>query len=101
MERRTGDPTHDVLGMQPTENEEVDNEASLIEKVTVLVREHLRPSMLYNDREKVTRCDSRLALRFDSKLLLVAEADHLQDYRGCIRREFQSNVLDQRLNLCS
>ena len=49
-------PAHDVLGMQPTEKflRRLTDEASLIEKVTVLVREHLRPSMLYNDREKVT-----------------------------------------------
>ena len=73
-------PAHDVLGMKPTEKflRRLTDEAYLIEKVTVLVREHLRPSMLYNDREKVTPgAIRRLALRVSiQELLLVAEADH-------------------------
>ena len=72
-------PAHDVLGMQPTEKflRRLTDEVSLIEKVTVLVREHLRPSMLYNDREKVTPgAIRRLALRVSiPELLLVAEAE--------------------------
>ncbi|MBT6725164.1 MAG: HD domain-containing protein [Deltaproteobacteria bacterium] len=86
-------PAHDVLGMQPTEKflRRLTDEASLIEKVMVLVREHLRPSMLYNDREKVTPgAIRRLALRVSiPELLLVAEADHFgRTTEDALRREF-------------
>ncbi len=86
-------PAHDFLGMQPTEKflRRLTDEASLIEKVTVLVREHLRPSMLYNDREKVTPgAIRRLALRISiPELLRVAEADHFgRTTEDALRREF-------------
>ena len=99
-------PAHDVLGMQPTEKflRRLTDEASLIEKVTVLVREHLRPSMLYNDREKVTPgAIQRLALRVSiPELLLVAEADHFgRTTDDALRREFPAKqwLLDQASKL--
>ena len=99
-------PAHDVLGMQPTEKflRRLTDEASLIEKVTVLVREHLRPSMLYNDREKVTPgAIRRLALRVSiPELLLVAEADHFgRTTEDALRREFPAKqwLLDQASKL--
>ena len=99
-------PAHDVLGMQPTEKflRRLTDEASLIEKVTVLVREHLRPSMLYNDREKVTPgAIRRLALRVSiPELLLVAEADHFgRTTDDALRREFPAKqwLLDQASKL--
>jgi tRNA nucleotidyltransferase (CCA-adding enzyme) len=73
-------PAHDVEGMRPTETflRRMTDEVTLLEKVTTLVREHLRPAMLYNDREKVTPgAIRRLALRVSiPDLLRVAEADH-------------------------
>ncbi|MDG2198342.1 MAG: HD domain-containing protein [SAR324 cluster bacterium] len=102
-------PAHDVLGMQPTEKflRRLTDEASLIEKVMVLVREHLRPSMLYNDREKVTPgAIRRLALRVSiPELLLVAEADHFgRTTKDALRREFPAKqwLLDQasQLDVC-
>lgn len=77
---------------------------SLIEKVTVLVREHLRPAMLYNDREKVTPgAIRRLALRVSiPELLLVAEADHFgRTTDDALRREFPAKqwLLDQASKL--
>ncbi|MGB0706210.1 MAG: CCA tRNA nucleotidyltransferase [bacterium] len=99
-------PAHDVLGMQPTEKflRRLTDEVSLIEKVTVLVREHLRPSMLYNDREKVTPgAIRRLALRVSiPELLLVAEADHFgRTTDDALRREFPAKqwLLDQASKL--
>ena len=99
-------PAHDVMGMQPTEKflRRLTDEASLIEKVTVLVREHLRPSMLYNDREKVTPgAIRRLALRVSiPELLLVAEADHFgRTTEDALRREFPAKqwLLDQASKL--
>ncbi len=99
-------PAHDVLGMQPTEKflRRLTDEVSLIEKVTVLVREHLRPSMLYNDREKVTPgAIRRLALRVSiPELLLVAEADHFgRTTEDALRREFPAKqwLLDQASKL--
>ena len=99
-------PAHDFLGMQPTEKflRRLTDEASLIEKVTVLVREHLRPSMLYNDREKVTPgAIRRLALRVSiPELLLVAEADHFgRTTKDALRREFPAKqwLLDQASQL--
>ena len=99
-------PAHDVMGMQPTEKflRRLTDEASLIEKVTVLVREHLRPSMLYNDREKVTPgAIRRLALRVPiPELLLVAEADHFgRTTEDALRREFPAKqwLLDQASKL--
>ena len=99
-------PAHDVLGMQPTEKflRRLTDEASLIEKVTVLVREHLRPSMLYNDREKVTPgAIRRLAIRVSiPELLLVAEADHFgRTTDDALRREFPAKqwLLDQASKL--
>ena len=98
-------PAHDVLGMKPTEKflRRLTDEASLIEKVTVLVREHLRPTMLYNDREKVTPgAIRRLALRVSiPELLLVAEADHFgRTTDDALRREFPAKqcLLDQSLS---
>ena len=102
-------PAHDVLGMQPTEKflRRLTDEASLIEKVMVLVREHLRPSMLYNDREKVTPgAIRRLALRISiPELLRVAEADHFgRTTKDALRREFPAKqwLLDQasQLDVC-
>ena len=99
-------PAHDVLGMQPTEKflRRLTDEASLIEKVKILVREHLRPSMLYNDREKVTPgAIRRLALRVSiPELLLVAEADHFgRTTEDALRREFPAKqwLLDQASKL--
>ena len=99
-------PAHDVLGMQPTEKflRRLTDEASLIEKVAVLVREHLRPAMLYNDREKVTPgAIRRLALRVSiPELLLVAEADHFgRTTDDALRREFPAKqwLLDQASKL--
>ena len=99
-------PAHDVLGMQPTEKflRRLTDEASLIERVKILVREHLRPSMLYNDREKVTPgAIRRLALRVSiPELLLVAEADHFgRTTEDALRREFPAKqwLLDQASKL--
>ena len=99
-------PAHDVSGMKPTEKflRRLTDEAYLIEKVTVLVREHLRPSMLYNDREKVTPgAIRRLALRVSiQELLLVAEADHFgRTTEDALRREFPAKqwLLDQASKL--
>ena len=99
-------PAHDVLGMQPTEKflRRLTDEVSLIERVKILVSEHLRPSMLYNDREKVTPgAIRRLALRVSiPELLLVAEADHFgRTTEDALRREFPAKqwLLDQASKL--
>jgi tRNA nucleotidyltransferase (CCA-adding enzyme) len=99
-------PAHDVLGMRPTEEflRRLTDEASLIERVTVLVREHLRPAMLYNDREKVTPgAIRRLALRVSiPELLRVAEADHFgRTTEDALRREFPAKqwLLEQAAKL--
>jgi tRNA nucleotidyltransferase (CCA-adding enzyme) len=74
-------PAHEGLGDKPTRAflDRLTNEAGLIEAVVTLVREHLKPSQLYNVRDTLRPAAiRRLALRVDiEKLVRVARADHL------------------------
>lgn len=99
-------PAHDVEGMEPTERflRRLTDEAHLIEQVCLLVREHLRPAMLYNERNQVTPgAIRRLALRVSiPDLLRLAEADHFgRTTPDALAREFPAKawLLDQAARL--
>ena len=74
-------PAHDVKGDRPTRAflDRITRETDLIEAVVTLVREHLKPAMLYNSRDVIKPgAIRRLALRADiEKLVRLARADHL------------------------
>ncbi|MBC8259195.1 MAG: HD domain-containing protein [SAR324 cluster bacterium] len=74
-------PAHDVEGVAPTVQFllRLTNEQALIQQVTALVKEHLRPVQLYKDREKLkSGTIRRLALRVSiPEIVLLATADYL------------------------
>jgi len=74
-------PAHDVKGDRPTRAflDRITREGDLIEAVVTLVREHLKPALLYNARHEIKPgAIRRLALRADiEKLVRLARADHL------------------------
>jgi tRNA nucleotidyltransferase (CCA-adding enzyme) len=74
-------PAHEALGDKPARAflARLTNEADLIGAVVALVREHLKPSQLYNVRHELRPAAiRRLALRVDiEKLVRVSRADHL------------------------
>jgi tRNA nucleotidyltransferase (CCA-adding enzyme) len=73
-------PGHDVSGEAPTRQflGRLTRESALVDKVVALVREHLRPALLYKAREEIKPgAIRRLALRVEiEKLVRVARADH-------------------------
>lgn len=73
-------PKHDEVGLEPTETflRQLTDENSLIEKVKIYVREHLKPALLYKDKENVTDgAIRRLSLRIPiSDLIRISKADH-------------------------
>lgn len=86
-------PGHDVAGEAPTRSflARLTREVALTETVVSLVREHLRPAMLYKARDEIKPgAIRRLALRVDiEKLLRVARADHLgRTTPDALAREF-------------
>jgi tRNA nucleotidyltransferase (CCA-adding enzyme) len=72
---------HEAKGERPTRAflDRLTREHDLVEAVVVLVREHLKPALLYNARHEVKPAAiRRLALRADiEKLVRLARADHL------------------------
>jgi tRNA nucleotidyltransferase (CCA-adding enzyme) len=74
-------PAHDVRGDKPTRVflDRLTREIDLVEAVVTLVREHLKPALLYNARLEIKPgAIRRLALRADiEKLVRLARADHL------------------------
>jgi tRNA nucleotidyltransferase (CCA-adding enzyme) len=72
---------HESKGERPTRAflDRLTREHDLIEAVVVLVREHLKPALLYNARHEIKPAAvRRLALRADiEKLVRLARADHL------------------------
>lgn len=83
--RRQGDKItsygHDLLGGKLARQflERLTDEEQVLKRVSLLVKEHMRPVLLYKDRDKVTdRAIRKLAARVDlSELLLLAQADYL------------------------
>ena len=67
----------------------ITEESKLIRNIQLLVRDHLRPQQLYNDRERIRSSDIlRLALRVSiSDLVRLAHAD----YQGKIRISGKQN----------
>jgi tRNA nucleotidyltransferase (CCA-adding enzyme) len=80
-DERWRSPAHEGLGDKPSRAflARLTNEYELIEAVVVLVREHLKPSQLYNVRHELRPAAiRRLALRVNiEKLVRLARADHL------------------------
>jgi len=74
-------PSHDVAGVAPTKKFllRLTDDQDLIEHVTTLVKEHLRPVQLYKVREQINSGTiRRLALRVRiPELVLLAKADFL------------------------
>ncbi|HEX2613686.1 MAG TPA: HD domain-containing protein [Fibrobacteria bacterium] len=74
-------PAHESGGDKPTRAflARLTNETDLVDGVVTLVREHLKPTQLYNVRETLRPAAiRRLALRVDiAKLVRLARADHL------------------------
>jgi tRNA nucleotidyltransferase (CCA-adding enzyme) len=74
-------PGHEAGGDRPTRAflDRITNETELIGAVVTLVREHLKPSQLYNVRHELKpSAIRRLALRADiEKLVRLSRADHL------------------------
>ncbi len=74
-------PAHEPLGEKPTRSflDRITRETALIEAVVTLVREHLKPALLYKARHEIKpSAIRRLALRADiEKLVRLARADHL------------------------
>jgi tRNA nucleotidyltransferase (CCA-adding enzyme) len=74
-------PAHEGRGERPAREflGRLTNESGLVEAVAALVREHLKPSQLYNARHEIRPAAiRRLALRVDiEKLVRLARADHL------------------------
>jgi len=73
-------PSHDLAGIAPTEKflRRLTDDRSLIEKVKILVKEHLRPVQLYNTRNSINSgAIRRLAIRVNiPELVLLAKADY-------------------------
>ena len=71
---------HDVEGVVPTERflRRMTDDRTLIEQVKTLVKEHLRPIQLFNDRLRINSGTiRRLALRVNiPELVLLARADY-------------------------
>lgn len=87
---------HDVIGASQAADflKELKSGTALTNTVTILIREHMRPVLLYKQRDKITdKAIRKLAHRVDlEELLLLSEADYLgrnvrRDYAD-IRRWF-------------
>ena len=81
LQGRWRSPAHDVEGIAPTEQflRRLTADRVLIEQVTILVKEHLRPIQLFKERERINSGTiRRLALRVRiPELVLLAKADYL------------------------
>jgi tRNA nucleotidyltransferase (CCA-adding enzyme) len=81
LQGRWRSPAHDVEGVAPTEQflRRLTDDRVLIEQVTILVKEHLRPIQLFKERERINSGTiRRLALRVRiPELVLLAKADYL------------------------
>ena len=73
-------PGHDIKGVLPTEQflSRMTDDRTLIEQVTTLVKEHLRPLQLFKERERINSgIIRRLALKVSiPDLVLLARADY-------------------------
>ncbi len=73
-------PSHDKYGIDPTLKfmQKLTDDRNLIKRVTSMVKEHLRPIQLFNERERINSGTiRRLALRVSiSDLILLAKADY-------------------------
>jgi tRNA nucleotidyltransferase (CCA-adding enzyme) len=73
-------PAHDIKGVVPTEKflHRMTDDRILIEQVTTLVKEHLRPVQLFKERERINSGTiRRLALRVSiPELVLLSRADY-------------------------
>ena len=94
-EGRWRSPNHEAKGVPPTKLflKRLTDEKDLIDSVCNLVREHLKPALLYNDNIKNKVSDSairRLALRVNlNDLHLVTQADHFgRTTQDALAREF-------------
>lgn len=86
-------PGHEPLGEKPTRKflAGLTREAKLIEEVVALVREHLKPALLYREKDRLNQSSiRRLALRVDiPRLVRTAKADHFgRTTPDAIAREF-------------
>ncbi len=74
-------PSHDKDGITPTLNflKRLTDDRDLIKQVTILVKEHLRPIQLFNERDQINSGTiRRLSLRVQiPDLILLAKADYL------------------------
>jgi len=81
LQGRWRSPAHDVEGVAPTEQflRRLTDDRVLIEQVSILVKEHLRPIQLFKERERINSGTiRRLALRVRiPELVLLAKADYL------------------------
>ncbi len=99
-------PAHDAEGLAPTETflRRMTEEQTLIELVQVYVKEHLKPALLYKDRQRVTSgAIRRLALRVPiPDIVRVATADHFgRTTPDAIARQFPAGdwLLQRAANL--
>jgi tRNA nucleotidyltransferase (CCA-adding enzyme) len=98
---------HDVLGEKLALSfmQELTNNKTLISEVSVLVREHMHPVLLYKDRERVSdKAIRKLINRVNLKeLLLISEADFkgrsLERDFGVIRKWFLAKASSLGLKL--
>ena len=74
-------PSHDTEGINPTLQfmQRLTDDSDLIKQVTSMVKEHLRPIQLFNERDRINSGTiRRLALRVRiPDLILLAKADYL------------------------
>ena len=74
-------PSHDTDGISPTLHflQRITDDRNLIKQVTIIVKEHLRPIQLFNERNRINSgAIRRLALRVRiPDLILLAKADYL------------------------
>jgi len=81
VRERWRSPAHDVGGVAPTEKflHRLTDDRVLIEQVTTLVKEHLRPIQLFKERDRINSGTiRRLSLRVRiPELVLLAKADYL------------------------
>lgn len=75
-------PNHEAEGVPPTKQflARLTDEKALVKAICDIVREHLKPALLYNDNQRGTVSDAairRLSLRVNLQdLYLVTQADH-------------------------
>jgi len=86
-------PGHEPLGEKPTRNflKRFTKEVRLHEDVVALVRDHLKPALLFKERDRLSDAGiRRLSLRVDiPRLVRVAKADHFgRTTPDALAREF-------------